>query len=328
MLRIDRLLAWLWLAALALLPGGCASDSSHPFMNDPLTGVTDGDQVARGPDHEPINIYTLLQSDPRFTTFCSLLEQVNLATPMQVDGFYTVFAPTESALRALSAAELARLQRPEARSRLKEIVSQHIISGWINLRTDRCQVLPDYRAVDGKLPRIPDESAKPEAYLHALNGNPLTIRLDDSTALIAGLVTAPRAGIWCRNGWVYPIDRLLEPPRQVTLLARLADEGRFRQMLAAVVRSQFTTWLRQERITQVTLLALTDDVIAAAPPELRASLEGHADAVREVLLRHAIRGAISRETLRASRTITTLDGISRPVTVARDGTVRIDGVAI
>ncbi|MGE0432435.1 MAG: fasciclin domain-containing protein, partial [Planctomycetota bacterium] len=45
-------------------------------------------------------------------------------------------------------------------------------------------------------------------------------------------------------------------------------------------------------------------------------------------LRHAIRGAISRETLRASRTITTLDGISRPVTVARDGTVRIDGVAI
>ena len=329
---MPRITAAFLLSLLALLPlvlGGCSSDG--PAVPESPTArytrPTDDDPVAKRPDGHPATLYEVLTNDPRFATFRKLVDLVGMQTAFQLDRYYTVFAPTEDAFRRLSPAELARLQRPESRSRLKEVIYQHIIGGWVNLRTDRCLLPPDLEpeADAEHLPRLPRPGD--EHQLLARNGNTLAITLDDSTARIDDDATTPRTGMWCINGWIYPIDRLLEPPQRVSLLSALAEDPRFRQTLAAIVRSSFTTWLRQQSITHVTLLVPTDDALREGPPAARAELEGGASTVRDFLIRHAVRGSLDAAALRDTRSITTLDGLAHPVTTS-GGTISIDGVAL
>jgi transforming growth factor-beta-induced protein len=121
-----------------------------------------------------------------YSTLASLLAAADLVSALQGDGPFTVFAPTNAAFAALSAATLAAVGNDV--KLLTSILTYHVVPA----------VLPSTILEDG-------------AMAPTLNGADITVSIMDGTVMVSGaMVVDPN--ILASNGIVHGIDTVMMPP--------------------------------------------------------------------------------------------------------------------
>ncbi len=70
-------------------------------------------------------------ADGNFKTLATLLTKAELVETLKSEGPFTVFAPTDAAFAKLPKETLTSLQKPENASKLKEILTYHVVSGKV-----------------------------------------------------------------------------------------------------------------------------------------------------------------------------------------------------
>lgn len=143
-------------------------------------------------DDGPNVVETAVQADD-FTILAQALEAADLASALQGEGPFTVFAPTDAAFEALPEGQLETLLKPENKAQLQAILKYHVVSG--------AAMASDVTGMD----------AAP-----TLEGRSVQFQVDDGAVTLMGQNTATvvQADIEASNGVVHVIDSVLLPPEQ------------------------------------------------------------------------------------------------------------------
>lgn len=169
--------------------------SACASRNDPITtnpGVLDAPSTADNrinvapPEERQNSITWQLVNNNDFQTFTQLLQASRLAKTLAQDVQYTVFAPTDRAFESLPAGTLERLQRPENRQQLEQLISYHIVPAKIT-------------------------STSQASEINTLIGTPVTVQVQGNQVQVnRNSVVEP--SISATNGIIYPINSVLLPP--------------------------------------------------------------------------------------------------------------------
>jgi uncharacterized surface protein with fasciclin (FAS1) repeats len=121
-----------------------------------------------------------------FTTLARLIQAAGLTNQLQSSGgSFTVFAPTDAAFAALPQGTLERLQRPENRALLRQILAYHVV------------------------PQTLTSSELQTGGLRTLGGGLAIRRASDRIIVNNGSIIQP--DIRANNGIVHAINRVLIP---------------------------------------------------------------------------------------------------------------------
>ncbi len=142
-------------------------------------------------DEQPDLVETAVQAD-NFDTLVQALKAADLASALQGEGPFTVFAPTDDAFAALPDGQLESLLQSENKAQLQAILKYHVVSGKA--------MASDVTGLD----------AAP-----TLEGRPLQFQVDDGAVRLMGQNTATvvQADIEAANGVIHVIDSVLLPPK-------------------------------------------------------------------------------------------------------------------
>lgn len=132
------------------------------------------------------NIMRLLDRSTQHATLTSALEQTGLATTLEGEGPYTLFAPTDAAFNAIPAAQRQAILSDPAK--LQAVLRHHVVSGNES----------SARLTDGRT-------------LSSLQGTQLTIARSNGVFRVntADIVLD---NLGASNGVVHVIDEVLLPP--------------------------------------------------------------------------------------------------------------------
>lgn len=138
-------------------------------------------------------VETAIEADD-FNTLVAAVDSAGLASTLQGDGPFTVFAPTDDAFAALPDGELDRLLEPANRGELSDVLNYHVVPGTAARAEDVVQI---------------DEV---ETALGAVLG----IAVDGETVTLRGRneATVVQTDIEASNGVIHVIDAVLLPPEE------------------------------------------------------------------------------------------------------------------
>jgi len=171
---LTALLATL-LAALVLAAG--------PENETVTTGPPDDEMPM--PDEETLDIMATLNEDGGLTTVAALLRECNLDSLLNQDGPFTLFAPDDSAFAEMPDEQRSALTADK--QALRELLVHHIVTGTAL-----------------EFAEIGEETVK------AMDGRDLVIVADHEEVTVDDASVIDE-GIWCRNGVIHVIDRVLKP---------------------------------------------------------------------------------------------------------------------
>jgi uncharacterized surface protein with fasciclin (FAS1) repeats len=171
MRRIRTILAVSAASAVALAAAGPAS-----------AGPTDR---AATPAAAEKNIVETAVAAQKFTTLTALLSQAGLATTLQNQGAFTVFAPTDAAFAKVPKATLDALAKDKAK--LRAVLLYHVAKG-----------------------KLTAAKALKRSSVKTLNGQRVRIRVRDGKVYAGGArVTTP--DVLASNGVIHVINKVLIP---------------------------------------------------------------------------------------------------------------------
>lgn len=170
--------AVLCLAALALVAAGCGDDEKDTTTAAPATTTT---QAASA------DIVALAKATPDLSTLVAAVTAGDLATTLQGEGPFTVFAPTNQAFSDIQST-VDTLLMPENKGDLKNVLTYHVVPGT-------------YTAAD-----LEDGQD-----LTTVQGEKLTVSIDGDTVKVND-ATVEQADVNASNGVVHVIDKVLVPP--------------------------------------------------------------------------------------------------------------------
>jgi len=125
----------------------------------------------------------------KFKTLATALQSADLIKPLQGNGPFTVFAPTDEAFDKLPEGTVESLLKPENRDQLVSILTYHVIPGKVEAK--KAVKLSEAKAVSGqKL---------------ALNVKAGALYLNQSKVIAADIMAS--------NGVIHVIDQVLLPPQ-------------------------------------------------------------------------------------------------------------------
>jgi uncharacterized surface protein with fasciclin (FAS1) repeats len=141
-----------------------------------------------------------LAQSPEHHTLVAALNVTGLTAALKQPGPFTVFAPTDTAFRALPAGLLDQLMRPGSEARLTALLNYHVVAGRFDSATVGHQLAEGAGAVE----------------LTTLNGAKLTARLNGAVNLLLRDAAGNFADIAIydvanANGIVHVIDKVLMP---------------------------------------------------------------------------------------------------------------------
>jgi len=164
------------LVATLVIAAGPENERTAPYPPDDELPI---------PDEESADIMATLDEDGAMSTLISLLHECGLDSVLRQDGPFTLFAPDDSAF-----AELDQGQREvwlaDVKA-LKALLERHIVEG---------------SALEF------EETG--ETTVKTLDGREIVIVADYEEVTVGGASVIDE-GIWCRNGIIHVIDRVLEP---------------------------------------------------------------------------------------------------------------------
>lgn len=135
----------------------------------------------------PANLADSIATNPTLSTLSTLIGQAGLTDTLKTGGPFTIFAPTNDAFKAVSAAAMADLRKhPE---KLKEVLTYHVLPGKV-------------MAADVK-----------NSTTKTLNGaNVALAKAGDFVTIENGAVVS--ADLVATNGVMHTVDTVLMPPKK------------------------------------------------------------------------------------------------------------------
>ncbi len=249
---------------------------------------------------EPGTIVAVAREAGSFSTLLTALEVASLSGALEGKGPFTVFAPTDQAFAAIDPEVLNDLLADS--ERLAAVLTYHVVPGLF--RADDVAGLTSAPTLNGKLVGI------------SLAGG--TVRVDDAVVTQTDIAAA--------NGIIHVIDRVLlpEPIADIVQIARGA--GIFNTLLAAVEAAGLTSVLKGEG--PFTVFAPTDEAFSAIPVEALNALLQDKGALTSVLTYHVAPGTLTANQVLARSHLSTVNGATATISIANDGSARIDGALI
>jgi len=139
------------------------------------------------------SIFETAKGAGSFSTLVSALEKTGLADTLDSPGRFTVFAPTDSAFAALLVQLGVDASSLLEREDLADILLFHVVSG-----------------------NFTGEHLQGGMQLQSLQGGQLAVAIDSSVVKIQD-ATVSNANIFCSNGVIHIIDKVLLPAERFTL---------------------------------------------------------------------------------------------------------------
>lgn len=174
-----------------------SSPTPPPPMDEPIAVeevevVTEPavDEMPNPEESGPTIVETAVAT-PELSTLVTAVTQAELATVLQGEGPFTVFAPVNDAFAALPTETLESLLQPENIEDLQGVLTYHVVPGAV-MSSD---------LTDGMV-------------VNSVNGESLTINVNDAGVSINGSANVTTADIQTSNGVVHIIDSVLLPPAQ------------------------------------------------------------------------------------------------------------------
>ncbi len=134
------------------------------------------------------NIVEVAQSAGQFNTLIAAAKAAGLAGALSAPGAKTVFAPTDAAFAKLPKGTVEGLLKPANKSKLRAILSYHVVNGKTLLAKD-----------------IPTGST----HVRALSGGQLTVKKHGGVTVNGAKVV--KADVKADNGVIHVIDKVLLP---------------------------------------------------------------------------------------------------------------------
>ena len=123
-----------------------------------------------------------------FNTLVAAVTAAGLAETLKGTGPFTVFAPTDAAFAALPAGTVESLLKPDAKAKLTEILTYHVVSGKV-MSSDLAGKSMSPATVAGK-----------------------TVKIDATgSGVHVNDATVTTADVDCTNGVIHVIDKVLMP---------------------------------------------------------------------------------------------------------------------
>ena len=247
----------------------------------------------------PGDIVTVASEAGQFETLLAAAEAAGLAETLQSEGPFTVFAPTDEAFNALGQETIdSLLADPEM---LSQILLYHVVPGSV--------MAADVVELNGAITAA---------------GAPVAISAMDGNVQVNG-ANVVATDIEASNGVIHVIDSVLLPPENDIVDIVLADEN-FSTLATAVDTAGLVDALRAEG--PFTVFAPTNDAFAALPDGALDGLLADPDALANVILYHAVEGAVFAGDVVAMESATTLNGESVSISVDDDGNVFINDAQV
>lgn len=133
------------------------------------------------------------------TTLVSAVKEAGLVDTLSGPGPFTVFAPTNAAFNEVPKSTLDNLMKPDEKTKLKEILTYHVVSG----KLDSAQLMADVKKHDGKFE------------LKTVEGADLTVTDHDGKLMLTDAkgdkAEITTANVEQSNGIVHVINHVLMP---------------------------------------------------------------------------------------------------------------------
>ena len=139
-----------------------------------------------GDSHKQKNIVEVANSAGVFKTLVAAVTAADLASTLQGEGPFTVFAPTDEAFSKLLAGTVESLLQPENKDKLIAILTYHVVSGKV-------------MAADVKAGKVP-----------TLNGSHFTVSFKDGNVFVDN-AKVTKTDVKASNGVVHIIDSVILP---------------------------------------------------------------------------------------------------------------------
>jgi len=261
-MKMHKLFPVALFAALALFLYSCDS----PTKSDPKDNE----------EQQPGTVVEVAAANDDFSTLVTAINAAGLATTLNGDGPFTVFAPTNSAFAALPAGVLDDLLA-DPMGDLKDILLYHVVSGNVGSET---VVTLD----------------KAETVL----GEEVSIKVMDGKVYLNETVMVTTTDIAASNGVIHVIDAVLLPPADEPELGTIVDvaasNADFSTLVTAVTEAGLVETLSGDG--PFTVFAPTNSAFAALPAgvldDLLADPMGD---LKDILLYHVVSGNVGSETV-------------------------------
>lgn len=133
------------------------------------------------------------------TTLVAAVKAADLVNTLKGEGPFTIFAPTNAAFDALPKGTLASLLKPEAKSKLSDILTYHVVAG-------------NFKAAD-VIAAIKNGGGK--FIINTLNGGSLTASLKEKNVILTdangNVATITATDLKASNGVIHVIDSVVLP---------------------------------------------------------------------------------------------------------------------
>jgi transforming growth factor-beta-induced protein len=248
---------------------------------------------------EMATIADIAAGDDNFSTLVAALSAAGLVDTLQGEGPFTVFAPTNDAFAALPEGALdALLADPAA---LTDVLLYHVVAG---------------KAMAADVVGLP--------YVDTVLGQPVLIKVDGENVK-ANNASIVATDIEASNGVIHVIDTVLLPPT-ADIVDTAVAAGDFTTLVTAVQAAGLEEALRGEG--PLTVFAPTDAAFAALPAGTVEALLNDIPALTDILLYHVVDGRVLSADVVNLDSAVTLQGSDIIITVAEDGTVKINDAAV
>lgn len=270
------------LLPLAIAIAACDDDEPMPTMVE-----------------EPGTIVEVAQ-DAGFGTLLAALDAAGLTGTLEVDGPFTVFAPTDEAFAAIAPEVLNNLLADT--ELLTAVLTYHVVPGAFGSSD------------------VVGLSSAP-----TLNGKPLSITVEEGSVKVDN-ATVTATDVSASNGIIHVIDQVLLPESIEDIVQVAQSAGFFNTLLAAVEAAGLTGVLKGDG--PFTVFAPTDDAFAAVPADALASLLADPEALAAVLTYHVVPGDLRAADVLATSSLITVNGAPATISLDGQGLPRIDNAII
>lgn len=241
------------------------------------------------------SIAQIVAGNPEFSTLGAALETASLADTLDVDGTFTVFAPTNAAFDALPDGTLdVLLADPEGQ--LRDILLYHV--------ADEALSAEDIVLLDS---------------VDTLLGPSITVEIGPGGGVVLnGTVNVTATDIKASNGVIHVIDAVIIPPVLPTITELVVEDDLLSTLEAAVVAADLAETLDGEGT--FTVFAPTNAAFDALPEgTLEALLADPEGQLKEVLFYHVAGEVLDSEDVAGLTSVPTLLGPPITVEVTDDG---------
>ncbi len=244
------------------------------------------DAVLLAPDSTVVDV---VRNSPNHTILESLLDLSEFSAPLEGYGPFTLFAPTDAAINALSPEIINELAQDNGL--LEEILTYHLVGG-LALSSD----LSDGQLINTLLEKNIRVTINNEG-----------VFINDAKVIVADIITD--------NGVVHVIDAVLLPKTTVVDIINNSEDH--------FVLSSILSLTGLDNSLNVegpfTVFAPTDDAFDAIPEDVLEAIVADQSLLTSILTYHAVGAKALSTDLSNGQEITTLNGAKVKITINNDG---------